>query len=407
MEKPYRRGRKSLYGIAIYRIPIPPQEPGVAGILARQRFNRDVLRGCVGRLDAEETVTEWINFQRGKAARGCTSDKEGMIEMEMLTRPRRLRENPLLRSMVRETRVSKAGLVYPMFVREGTGIVEDIDSLPGQKRYSPDTLAQGLIQVARAGVPAVMLFGIPQHKDECASGAFDPDGVVQQALRIAKKEVPQLYYITDVCLCEYTSHGHCGMLEQNRVDNDATLPVLAKTALSHVQAGADMVAPSDMMDGRVLAIRRQLDQARYTGVPIMSYAVKYSSAFYGPFREAAGSAPAFGDRRGYQMDYHNRVEGLKEARLDVAEGADLVMVKPAMSYLDVIRDVSQAVEVPCAAYSVSGEYAMIKAAAQAGLIDEAAVACEAAVGVFRAGAQILITYYAKELAGWIDEGRIG
>ena len=327
--------------------------------------------------------------------------------MDMIKRPRRLRGNPALRGMVRETRVDKSSLIYPVFVREGSGVVEEIPSLYGQLRYSPDTLCQGLEEVVKAGVPAVLLFGLPAEKDACGSGAWDENGVVQRALRQARAAFPELYLITDVCLCEYTSHGHCGILDGETVDNDKTLEVLSRTALSHVEAGADMVAPSDMMDGRVGAIRRALDGAGRSDVPILSYAVKYASAFYGPFREAADSAPAFGDRRGYQMDPHNRRVAIKEAALDVEEGADLLMVKPALSYLDVIRDVSQAFPLPCAAYSVSGEYAMIKAAAAAGLIDEAAVACEAALSVYRAGADILITYYAKELAGWMDEGRIG
>ncbi len=327
--------------------------------------------------------------------------------MEMLIRPRRLRNNPLIRGMVRETRVSKSALVYPVFVKEGSGIVDPIASLEGQFHYSPDTLHLELEKVRKAGVPAVMLFGLPAHKDESGSSAWDENGVVQQALRIAKRDFPDLYLITDVCMCEYTSHGHCGILCKNDVDNDRTLEVLAKTALSHAQAGADMVAPSDMMDGRILAMRTRLDENGYQHIPIMSYSVKYSSAFYGPFREAAGSAPSFGDRKSYQMDFHNRREAIKEAALDVEQGADILMVKPALPYLDVIHEVSQSFALPLAAYSVSGEYAMIKSAAKAGLLDETAAACEAAVSVFRAGADILITYYAKELAGWIDEGRIG
>ena len=330
-----------------------------------------------------------------------------MEKLELLRRPRRLRGSGILREMVRETRVSKSALIYPIFVRDGANILEGIPSLEGQKRCSVDRLGDILEDVLKAGVKSVMLFGIPEHKDEQGSQAYGENGVVQRAVRWMKERYPELYCVTDVCLCEYTSHGHCGMLKGQKVDNDATLPVLAQTALSHVQAGADMVAPSDMMDGRVLAIRRALDGAGYTDTPILSYAVKYASAFYGPFREAAGSAPAFGDRKGYQMDPHNRKEALKEAALDVEEGADILMVKPAMSYLDVVREVSETFDLPVAAYSVSGEYAMIKAAARAGLIDEAAVACEAAISVFRAGAGILLTYYAKELARWIDEGRLG
>ncbi|MGI5958474.1 MAG: porphobilinogen synthase [Massiliimalia sp.] len=327
--------------------------------------------------------------------------------MDLLQRPRRLRGNPVLRNMVRETRVSKNSLMYPVFVREGEKIREEIPSLPGQFRYSPDELLFELEKVSKAGVSSIMLFGIPDHKDEMGSGAWAEDGVVQKALRLAKQEFPNLYYVTDVCMCEYTSHGHCGMLCGHDVDNDKTLPLLAKTALSHVEAGADMVAPSDMMDGRILAIRNELDKNGFLNTPIMSYAVKYSSSFYGPFRDAAGSAPSFGDRKTYQMDYHNGKEAIKEAELDLQEGADILMVKPAMTYLDLVHEVSQRFPVPTAAYSVSGEYAMIKAAAQKGWIDEAAVACETAVSIYRAGADILITYYAKELAKWMDEGRIG
>lgn len=322
-------------------------------------------------------------------------------------RPRRLRRNPAIRGLVRETRVSKSSLIYPLFVEEGTGIAAPIPSLDGQFRYSPDTLPRALEQVCEAGVPAVMLFGIPAQKDPEGTSAWAENGVVQQALREARARFPELYLITDVCLCEYTSHGHCGLLRGQEVDNDRTLEVLARTALSHVQAGADMVAPSDMMDGRVLAIRETLDRNGFSETPILSYAVKYASAFYGPFRDAAGSAPGFGDRKGYQMDYHNSREAVREALLDVEQGADILMVKPALAYLDVLAEVACATGMPMAAYSVSGEYAMIKAAAKAGLIDEASAACESAVSIFRAGADILISYYAKELAGWIDEGRIG
>ena len=327
--------------------------------------------------------------------------------MELLERPRRLRKNLAIRGMVRETRVSKSALIYPIFVKEGHGIVDPIPSLEGQFHYSPDRVHLELEKVRRAGVPAVLFFGLPAHKDACGSGAWDDQGAVQQALRIAKREFPELYLITDVCMCEYTSHGHCGILNGQQVDNDRTLEVLNRTALSHANAGADMVAPSDMMDGRILSMRRALDREGFSDLPIMSYAVKFASSFYGPFRDAAGSAPAFGDRRGYQMDYHNPREALREAELDVQQGADALMVKPAMSYLDIVYRVRERFDLPLAAYSVSGEYAMIKAAARAGMIDEAAVACEAALAVFRAGANMLITYYAKELAGWMDEGRIG
>ena len=303
--------------------------------------------------------------------------------------------------------MDKSSLIYPLFVKEGTGIEEEIPSMEGQFRYSVDRLPFELERLQNAGVNSIMLFGIPDHKDEVGSGAYDPNGIVQKALREAKKQFPDMYYITDVCMCEYTSHGHCGVLCGHDVNNDATLELLAKTAVSHVEAGADMVAPSDMMDGRVRAIREALDANGHYEAPIMSYAVKYASAFYGPFRDAAGSAPSFGDRKSYQMDFHNRREGMKEALTDVEEGADIIMVKPAMSYLDMVSEVSKAVNVPVAAYSVSGEYAMVKAAAKMGWIDEERIMCEMAVSAYRAGAQIYLTYYAKELAKCMDEGRIG
>ena len=327
--------------------------------------------------------------------------------MDLIQRPRRLRGSENLRKMVRETRMDKSSLIYPLFVKEGTGIEEEIPSMEGQFRYSIDRLPFELERLQKAGVNSVMLFGIPDHKDEVGSGAYDPNGIVQKALREAKKQFPDMYYITDVCMCEYTSHGHCGVLCGHDVDNDATLELLAKTAVSHIEAGADMVAPSDMMDGRVRAIREALDANGHYEVPIMSYAVKYASAFYGPFRDAAGSAPSFGDRKSYQMDFHNRREGMKEALTDVEEGADIIMVKPAMSYLDMVSEVSKAVNVPVAAYSVSGEYAMVKAAAKMDWIDEERIMCEMAVSAYRAGAPIYLTYYAKELAKCMDEGRIG
>ena len=327
--------------------------------------------------------------------------------MDLIQRPRRLRGSENLRKMVRETRMDKSSLIYPLFVKEGTGIEEEIPSMEGQFRYSVDRLPFELERLQNAGVNSIMLFGIPDHKDEVGSGAYDPNGIVQKALREAKKQFPDMYYITDVCMCEYTSHGHCGVLCGHDVNNDATLELLAKTAVSHVEAGADMVAPSDMMDGRVRAIREALDANGHYGAPIMSYAVKYASAFYGPFRDAAGSAPSFGDRKSYQMDFHNRREGMKEALTDMEEGADIIMVKPAMSYLDMVSEVSKAVNVPVATYSVSGEYAMVKAAAKMGWIDEERIMCEMAVSAYRAGAQIYLTYYAKELAKCMDEGRIG
>ena len=327
--------------------------------------------------------------------------------MELSIRPRRLRSSDTLRRMVRETRVSPESLIYPLFIVEGENIVEPIPSLDGQWRYSPDRVCEAVEACRAVGVNKVLLFGIPAHKDACGSEAWNPDGVVQQGIRAIKATYPDCYVITDVCMCEYTDHGHCGILCGHTVDNDKTLEVLAKTALSHVQAGADMVAPSDMMDGRVAAIRRILDENGYETVPIMAYSAKYASAFYGPFRDAAGSAPAFGDRRGYQMDPHNRREAIRECALDVEEGADILMVKPALSYLDIIREVSDTFDLPLCAYQVSGEYAMIKAAGAAGLIDEYRVMCESALSIFRAGAGILITYFAKELAEAMGKGDLG
>lgn len=327
--------------------------------------------------------------------------------MDMTIRPRRLRKSETLRKMVRETRVDKSSLIYPLFVKEGTNIEEEIPSMQGQYRYSIDRLPYELERLQKAGVDKVMFFGIPDVKDEVGSQAYAEDGIVQRALREARKQFPDMYLITDVCMCEYTSHGHCGVLCGHDVENDKTLELLAKTALSHVQAGADMVAPSDMMDGRVAAIREILDTNNYKDTPIMSYAVKYASAFYGPFRDAAGSAPSFGDRKSYQMDFHNRREAIKEALLDVEEGADIIMVKPALSYLDIIREVRDTIDLPVAAYSVSGEYAMVKAASKLGYIDEERIICEMAVSTFRAGTDVYLTYFAKEIAKFMDEGRIG
>jgi len=320
----------------------------------------------------------------------------------MKIRTRRLRGNEILRRMTRETRLSADALIYPLFIREGRGIEEELPSLPGQIRYSPDTVAKGIEAAKNAGVHSFLLFGIPENKDEKGSGAYAENGVVQQALRNIKKAFGNdAYFITDVCLCEYTSHGHCGLLNGNKIDNDATLPLLAQTALSHIQAGSDMIAPSGMMDGAVAAIRAVLD------APLMSYAAKYASAFYGPFREAAGSAPQFGDRKTYQMDFHNSKEALKRIEIDIDEGADIVTVKPALPCLDIISQAAHIVKVPLAAYSVSGEYAMIKAAAASSFIDEYKAMCESAVAVFRAGADILISYFAKELAAAIKKGDIG
>ena len=328
--------------------------------------------------------------------------------MEMNIRPRRLRGSEIMRKMVRETRVDKSSLIYPLFVKEGTGIKEEIPTMPGQYRYSIDMLPEALGELLDAGVNKVMFFGIPDVKDEVGSQAYARNGIVQRALEKARAEFGQdMYLITDVCMCEYTSHGHCGVLCGHEVENDQTLVLLAKTALSHVQAGADMVAPSDMMDGRVRAIRSILDQNGHKEIPIMSYAVKYASAFYGPFRDAAGSAPSFGDRKSYQMDFHNRREGIKEALLDVEEGADIIMIKPAMSYLDMVREVKDRIQLPVATYSVSGEYAMVKAGAKLGYIEEDRIICEMAVSAYRAGTDIYLTYFAKEIARFIEEGRIG
>ena len=327
--------------------------------------------------------------------------------MNITQRPRRLRFSPRLRRLVRETRVSPDTLILPFFVREGAGVREELPSLPGQIRYSPDTLCEGMEKAVSAGVGTFLLFGIPELKDAEGSGAWAEDGVVQQALRAVRERFPDVLLVTDVCMCEYTSHGHCGCIENGRVDNDKTLELLAKTALSHARAGADVVAPSDMMDARVAAMRGRLDQEGFTHIPIMSYAAKYASSFYGPFREAAGSAPGFGDRKGYQMDWHNRREAAREALLDLEEGADILIVKPALSYLDVVADVRELSDRPVAAYSVSGEYAMIKAAAEKGLVDEYGIMCESAAGVFRAGADMLITYYAMELAEAMRKGDLG
>lgn len=325
----------------------------------------------------------------------------------MINRPRRLRTTPELRSMVRETRVSADSLVYPMFVTEGNDIKEEIDTMPGQYRWSIDRMGEILQDVISAGVKSVMLFGIPEHKDECGSEAYSDNGIIQRALRYAKENYPELYYITDVCMCEYTSHGHCGILDGHYVDNDKTLQMLAKIAVSHAKAGADMVAPSDMMDGHIAAIRSALDENGFINIPIMAYSVKYASAFYGPFRDAAGSAPSFGDRKSYQMDPHNIREAIIEAELDYEEGADILMVKPGMAYLDVLREVKARFNKPLALYSVSGEYSMIKAGAKLGYIDEKKMICESAVCMYRAGTDILITYFAKEIAQYIKEGLIG
>ena len=327
--------------------------------------------------------------------------------MNLIQRPRRLRNGSVLRSMVRETRISADTLIYPMFVIEGTNIKEEIATMPGQYRWSIDRMDEILQELTDAGVKSVLLFGIPKKKDEIGSSAWAEDGIVQQAIRHIKQQFPQLYVITDVCMCEYTSHGHCGILCGHSVDNDQTLEVLAKTALSHVQAGADMVAPSDMMDGRVGKIRAILDENGFLITPFISDYLFYESDFYGKFIYESGSDPAFGYRKGYQMDPHNLQEAIREAELDIQEGADILMVKPGMAYLDVLYALKERFPYPIATYSVSGEYAMIKAAGMAGYVDEAALVCESAVCMYRAGADLLITYFAKELAQYIKEGRIG
>jgi porphobilinogen synthase len=316
-------------------------------------------------------------------------------------RLRRLRHSETLRALIRETKVDVGDLIYPLFVVEGSKIKQEISSMPGQYRLSADLLPKEIEAIVKLGILAIILFGIPQKKDDVGSQAYHPKGVIQQAIKAVKKAVPELLVITDVCLCEYTSHGHCGVVVNGDVDNDKTLELLAKTALSHAEAGVDMVAPSDMMDGRVKAIRQALDGNGFQNVPIMAYAVKYASAFYGPFREAAESAPQFGDRRSYQMDAPNWREALREVEQDIAEGADIVMVKPALPYLDVVRRVRDTFNYPLAAYSVSGEYAMVKAAAQQGWLDEKKVVLEMLNAIKRAGADIIITYYAREAARWL------
>ncbi len=319
------------------------------------------------------------------------------------TRLRRLRQTGVLRDMVRETELTPAHLVLPLFVQLGEDERTPIEAMPGVERLSISHAVAEAGEAHSLGVPAVLLFGLPAEKDEQASGAYDDEGVVQLAVRALKDAHPELVVITDVCLCGYTSHGHCGVVtEDGRVDNDVTLELLAKTALSHAAAGADAVAPSDMMDGRVGALRAQLDAEGHKDLPIIAYSAKFASAFYGPFREAADSTPAFGDRRSYQMDPANAEEAVREALLDVQEGADVVMVKPALPYLDVVRRVKEATRVPVAAYNVSGEYALIKAAASAGYIDERAVVLETLMGIRRAGADIVITYHAKDVARWLS-----
>jgi porphobilinogen synthase len=320
-------------------------------------------------------------------------------------RPRRLRRTEVLRKMVRETALEVSDLIYPLFVKPGTGKRDEVSSMPGVFQLSLDQLEAEGNELVELGIPAVILFGLPEVKDEAGTGAYDPDGIVQRALRELKAKVPELYLITDVCMCEYTSHGHCGALDEGGcVINDVTLELLARTAVSHAEAGADMVAPSDMMDGRVGAIRGALDAEGLEEVPIMAYSAKYASGYYGPFRDAADSAPAFGDRRAYQMDPGNAEEALRETALDIDEGADIVMVKPALAYMDIIRMVKDEFGYPMAAYNVSGEYAMVKAAAERGWIDEKRVVLETLTGFKRAGADLILTYHAKDAARWLKEG---
>src|SRR3954452_8888008 len=318
------------------------------------------------------------------------------------TRMRRLRRTPALRALVSETSLSPAQLIQPAFVVAGEGVRDEVESMPGVERFSISELVAEATELAALGVGGVLLFGIPSTKDETGTGAYDDEGVVQMAVRALKEAHPDLTVITDVCLCEYTSHGHCGFIRDGEVDNDITVELLAKTAISHAEAGADAVAPSDMMDGRVASIRHQLDEQGHPGVAILSYSAKYASAFYGPFRESAGSTPEFGDRRGYQMDPGNAAEAVREARLDLEEGADMLMVKPATPYLDVVRRVKQATEAPLAAFQVSGEYSMLKAAAENGWIDEPAAVLETLTGIRRAGADVVITYFARQAAKWLQ-----
>ncbi|NCO67930.1 MAG: porphobilinogen synthase [Nitrospirae bacterium CG_4_10_14_0_8_um_filter_41_23] len=313
-------------------------------------------------------------------------------------RPRRLRKTETIRRMLRETSLFPDNFIYPLFVTFGKGIKKEISSMPGCFQESVDEVVKNAKEVYSLGIPSVLLFGIPEHKDETGSSAYDEHGVVQDAVRAIKGAIPELYVITDVCMCEYTSHGHCGLVKDGEVQNDPTLELLSKEAVSHARAGVDMVAPSDMMDGRVEAIRFALDEEGFSEVPIMSYAAKYASAFYGPFREAAESAPQFGDRRSYQMDPANRREALKEAALDIEEGADIIMIKPALAYLDIISDVKDAFDVPVAAYNVSGEYSLVKAAGKLGWIDEKRIMMEILTSIKRAGADLILTYFAKEAA---------
>lgn len=323
--------------------------------------------------------------------------------MEMTKRPRRLRGCMTLRKMVRETRMDKASLMYPMFVMDGENKVEEIPSMEGQYRYTVDRMGECLQELLDAGVTSVMLFGIPAVKDEVGSQAYDDNGIVQRALRYAKEHFPQMYLVTDVCMCEYTSHGHCGVIKDGVILNDETLPLLAKTAVTCAQAGADMVAPSNMMDGHVAAIRAALDEAGCEMTPIMAYSAKMASGYYGPFRDAAHSAPGFGDRKTYQMDYHNPREAMRDIQDDIDEGADIIIIKPALAFLDILKTASWETDMPLCAYNVSGEYSMVKAAAANGWIDEKKIVMENMIGMKRAGAQMIITYHALDVANWLKE----
>lgn len=320
-----------------------------------------------------------------------------------MDRTRRLRQTESLREMVRENHVRVDELIYPLFVTEGENIVQPVESMPGICQYSLDRMNEEVDRVVAAGIPAVLLFGIPAHKDETGSGAYDEHGIVQKAVRRIKKNYPDLLVIADVCLCEYTSHGHCGLIKDGIILNDETLPLLAATAVSYAKAGADIVAPSDMMDKRVEAIRKALDEAGFTYTPIMAYSAKFASAYYGPFRDAAHSAPGFGDRKTYQMDPANGREAMREVQQDIEEGADLIIAKPAMAYMDIIREISNRYNIPIVAYNVSGEYAMVKAAAQKGWIDEKKIVMENLIGMKRAGAKMIITYHALDVAEWIRQ----
>lgn len=317
------------------------------------------------------------------------------------TRLRRLRELPAMRSLVRETRLSTSSFVYPLFITHGSGIKEPIEPMPGCYHISLDLLAEEIQEISDLGIPSVLLFGLPHEKDAVGSEAYDPEGIIQEAIRLIKKTAPELLVIGDVCLCEYTDHGHCGILSGNTVDNDQTLELLSKTALAQVQAGVDMVAPSAMMDGQVRAIRKSLDVSGFENTPIMGYAAKYASSFYGPFRIAADSTPQFGDRRSYQMDPSNSRMAMLEIESDIAEGADIIMVKPALAYMDVIRQARERFDLPLAAYNVSGEYSLVKAASQMGWVDEKPITLELLTAIQRAGADIIISYHAKEVAAWL------